>query len=140
MICTAITKRGRRCVWKADATSGLCLNHDPARAEVRGRLAATRGRAGKAAQLRAVEAARAAGRRQSCRLRSTDDLLTELERAVLMLDGSGGDAATRAKAIAAVVAEARAVLKVGDLEAENAELKKLLVERHPELRKHLKVA
>jgi hypothetical protein len=113
----------------------LCIGHaaasgdEAARAEQR-----ARGQRG-----RARLDARASGRRRSTgSLRTTDDLLGALERALREVERSAGDRVARAKAVTAIVAEARATLKASELERENAELKRLLLERHPELRKHLR--
>ena len=38
-ICAGITRDGRRCTLSADASSGMCWLHDPARAEARHRHA-----------------------------------------------------------------------------------------------------
>lgn len=76
-------------------------------------------------------------KRTGCSLRTPDDLLLELERALVRVDNAGGEASAKATAICRLVAEARAVLKAAELETENAELRKLLIERHPELKRHL---
>ena len=133
--CVGTTKAGEPCRFAGWNGTELCVSC-AARAgndEARSVLAA-RGRNGMASQ----KAANAAKRVAAIPLRSTDDLLTALERALATTEQSGGDKVQRAKAVCAIVAEARAVLKATELETENRELKALLLEKHPELARHLK--
>lgn len=138
--CNGLDKSGKPCKfpqrYEVDGR-GLCapcasrVGHEPAKADM-----AARGKKGTASLADARE--RNATSRTS--LRSTDDCLTVLEGALRDAKRSGGDLVARAKAITSIVSEARATLKAAELERENTELKQLLLERHPELRKHLKIA
>ena len=128
--CNATTKAGAPCTFPA-GPSGLCCSHDPARRAEQ----AERGRRGGTKS----GGARKLKRLTACRLRSTEDLLVELEHALGFVQSSGAREAEKADATVKIVREARAVLQAAELERENAELRRLLLERHPELKKHLQV-
>jgi len=85
-------------------------------------------------------AAKAAAKKlTTCDLRTADGQVTQLELALLRVVNSGADAVQKAGAVAKLVSEARATIKAAELETENKQLRELLLERHPELRKQLKV-
>ncbi len=66
------------------------------------------------------------------------DLLAELER--LLLDGDQlPNSANTIKARVGIVQAAHAILESDVLEKENADLRKLLAEKHPDLAKQLRV-
>src|SRR5262249_49081111 len=122
------------CSWPAWEASAFCVTHAAQRGDVAAQTEmAERGRSG--IQKRYARAV--AGRRRAASLRSMDDLLTELERVLVRVEHSGQDAAHKAQVTAKIVSEARAALPAAQLESENRELRKLLVERHPELKRHL---
>lgn len=76
--------------------------------------------------------------REACSLRSVSDLLAELER--LLLDGDQlPNSANTIKARVGIVQAAHAILESDVLEKENADLRKLLAEKHPDLAKQLRV-
>jgi hypothetical protein len=79
-------------------------------------------------------------KRTVCSLRSTNDLLAECEHAMVDLESASGDVTSRVKARISVISEARAILKSEVVEKENSELKALIGEHLPHLRKHLRSA
>lgn len=112
------------------------LSHDPRpeKQEERRAMLAERSRRG-GAKTQENERRR---KRKTCSLRSTDDILTELEQTLIAVDNSAGEVVGKASAKVKLIAEARATLKAAELENENRELRALLLERHPELKKQLK--
>lgn len=124
------------CRFTAAPGEPFALQHDPRperQAERKAYFAAT-GKRG--VEQRAAH--RQARQRRGCSLRTTDDLLGELERVLLDLDRASGDVAARARAKVDLLRTAHMVLKGAELETQNRELRELLLEHHPELRKHLK--
>lgn len=129
------------CRFKADPGHAYFLSHDPTseRQEERQRMMAERGRAGRAQ----VETHRQAAREESAvklsvrtiegQLATLDILLRNLMRAKL-------DAAKVAAAGGQLVKIAREVLASAELEQENRDLKKLIDEKFPDLRRQLKAA
>lgn len=135
--CTGTDKAGDPCKWSTWNDTPLCIacaaraGNADASAEL-----ATRSALGRKQQIKN----RRARQISEAPMRSVDDLLTALERSMLRVENSGGDAIAKAGAVCKLVSEARAVLRAELLETENKELKKLLLERHPELARHLKAA
>lgn len=135
--CSSLTKAGSPCrmgLWNA---TGLCIGHAAAAGDLEAKaMLAARGRSG-VAQMQANRARRQPG---ESKMRTVEDLQTLVERETLHVRRSGADATSRANTVAKLVSLAMELLKVGELARENAELKALLLERHPELRKHLRAA
>lgn len=131
--CSTVGPKGP-CTFVAEY-DGLCLAHGARAGHAQAReVLAARGRAGYA-----KAAANAEERKLTeCSLRTMGEQLTVLERQVLRVENSGADACAKAGAIVKLVSEARATLKAAELERENAELKALLIEKHPELARRLK--
>jgi hypothetical protein len=133
--CTGTDKRGDACRWPAWRDGPVCIacaaraGNAEASAEMRDR--ATKGNKQQAKNKKARQVSEAP-------MRSTDDLLTALERSMVRVENAGGDAIAKAGAVCKLVSEARAVLKAAELEKENSELRTLLLEKHPELRSHLR--
>jgi hypothetical protein len=135
--CAGTFGNGKACFHPAAEGRPYCLLHDPERVEELRAEMARRGRNGREKAAAAMEAYRSA-RRETCSLRTTDDLLSELERALLAVESSKGDVIERETARIKIIAEARATLKAAEFETENRELKRLLIELKPELRGKLK--
>lgn len=133
--CAGTTKAGDACSFGGWNGGPLCLNCAAAagQADARAELS-ERGKRGR----KTVNAALNAAKRESCSLRSIEDLLTELERAVVEVDRSAGDIANRAKVKVQIVAAAHSLLKLEVVEQQNKQLHELLLQYHPELKKHLK--
>jgi hypothetical protein len=132
--CSAITAKGVPCAFPG-SYDGVCLSHAAQAGNSDAReVLRVRGVAGKN-----KARANAEGRKLvSCSLRTTGEQLAVLERQVIRVENSGADACAKAGAIVKLVSEARATLKAGELEGENADLRAILIEKHPELKKHLK--
>jgi hypothetical protein len=134
MKCTAGTKSGSPCGWDA-GPSGLCLAHDPARGEER----RAKARAARSEGIAHQRAARREQRMRSMSLRTVDDIFAVLERTAVRVENSHGDAVARAKALTDIVRVARELLKDDVLSKENAELRKIIAERHPDMARRLKL-
>jgi hypothetical protein len=133
MKCIATTARGMACR-KSARFGAECLGHaarsgNPQAVEVM----RENGRKGMATRIANI----AAGKRQGCSLRTTDDLLSELERALVLVERSGTDAATKATSIVKIVSTAKDVLRTTQAEDDTKTLAKLLLERHPELAQYI---
>lgn len=115
------------------------LSHDsrPERAEERRQMLAERGRAG-ARKMTANRQAARASVAVKLSVRTVDGQLETLDTLLRNLLRSKLDAANVAKAGAALVKVAREVISASELEAENRDLKALIAEKHPELKKMLK--
>lgn len=132
--CGAVTKRGTRCPFSALPGESYCASHLPP--EKRYAVQSARGRLGAAAttiarhrQLRASEAV-------PLDLGSPEAIRAFLEKAARRFTSSSD--APRANAAARLAHTAIELLPVAELKAENAELRRLLVEKHPELTAMLK--
>jgi hypothetical protein len=123
------------CRFAADLGQPFKLAHDNRPERQEARSAAAKVLSDKAAVARAADVE--ARRTRKVALRTTDDFLGELEQALREVGASGGDVATRTRVKVDIIKAAHAILKSTDLETQNAELRKLLIERHPELKKHL---
>jgi len=73
-------------------------------------------------------------------LRTMAELLAPLESSLADVSRSSADAHTKAGAVVKLVGEARQILNAQKLEVENAELRGLLAEKYPELKKQLRIA
>ena len=128
-----------RCRFVAAPGEPYHLSHDPRpeRQELRRQQMSARGVAGAATMSRNRQAVRD---QQAVKLslRTVDGQLDTLDRLLRNLMRSKLNAAEVAKAGAQLVKVAREVLAAGELEQENRDLKSLIAEKFPELRKHLK--
>jgi hypothetical protein len=128
--CAGVSKLGTPCRFTG-TFAGYCAAHIPDETE-RKRVLAERSANGGAAHAENVRRRK----RKECTLRTVADVLTEIERTMLAVDNSGANIVSKATAKARLIAEARATLKASELETENAELRALLLELHPELATH----
>lgn len=134
VVCSATTAAGKPCTWRTHAPSGLCINHDPARTDERNQLRREAGIRGKKVQMERALVEQV----KSVSLRSVADLFPHLERALVEVINSGALAVDKSREIRGIVAAAAELLKANALAEENGELRDLLLEHHPELRKHLR--
>jgi hypothetical protein len=134
--CAGTTKSGTPCHWRTWRNGTLCLNCAAVAGDESARVEqAARGARGRAQQTSNNNARK----RKICSLRNTADLLTELEHQLIEVERAAGDRVQKAKVAVAIVSEARATLKTAELELENRQLREILLEKHPELRRVLKV-
>jgi hypothetical protein len=77
--------------------------------------------------------------RTSCNLRTLEDLLGELERLLLHVEGAG-DRIQQANTIVKIVQAAREIIVAHHLDTENVELRKLLLEHFPNLSERLRLS
>jgi hypothetical protein len=138
--CGAPTNGEKLCTWAAsEGGNGRCWQHAPELADIRKAIMAARSANGgaKAAAIRA--AARVEDADPNATLRNANELLSALERALRRVERSTDEKATDvAKTVAALVEKASAIL-ARTTEAENAELRALIAEKHPDLAKRLKL-
>jgi hypothetical protein len=134
MATCCVTKSGGRCP-KPELGPGLPCGLHQADPEARRAFLSAQGARGRRKRLKNE----AAARRRVCSLRCTDDFLGELERLLVKVEASGAEMVNKAQTVVKIISEARSVLKAAELETENAELKKLLLQHHPELKSHLRI-
>lgn len=136
--CNASCKDGSPCTFAPWAGGAHCLPHAAAAGDeaARGELQ-RRGEKG-----RQTRTARAIERLDEEDGENTFDsvrhLLAALMHAYRNVRRCNESATAKANAIQRLVSTAADLLKANELEATNRELRELLLERHPELRKHLK--
>jgi hypothetical protein len=139
--CGAETSNGGACRWPAsEGGNGKCWRHAPELEGVRmAHLAVTSARGGRiTAQVKRAERAEF-DKVKDATLRTADDLLSALERALRRVECASAEKATeRAKTVASIVEKAAAIL-ARSTEAENAELRALIAEKHPDLARRLKI-
>jgi hypothetical protein len=126
--CQGRTRKGGACPNAASEGRVFCVLHDPDRIEERSKLLAERGRNG--ARKRAERKRQTA---ETVALQTVADMRGALERALAAVEASGADPIARANAVSRVVAAALNLHRTGELEAEVAELRRLVCERFPEL-------
>ena len=133
-MCSATTVNGNPCSFTAKY-AGMCVSH----ASKAGNPAAKE----EMRQRGANGTAKARINRDSARLatppplRTVEDLLRVLERALMKVENSGCDAVQKANAAAKMVERAQAILKDG-LEREVTDLHALISEHMPHLKKRLR--
>ncbi len=122
--CQGRTKAGKACPWRSEPGELFCTHHHPQREEERRAAYAQRGRAGarKKAQNRVVAAAHAA-------LSSATAIREALERALAQVESSGGDATSKAHAVARICSVALDSLRTLELERQVEELRALVEAR-----------
>lgn len=134
--CGAPTKAGIECRMAPIDETGRCIGHHPDEA-YRARVMSERGTNGRAK----VEGNRAAAREGiagKMSLRTLDGQLTAIDAVLRDVMRCKLDATKRAAAVASLVKVAREVLSADEIQTENRDLRALILERMPELKKHLK--
>jgi hypothetical protein len=127
------------CPFVADEGQPFKLAHDP-RPEMADARRAAMSEAGKQGAASRARQRAAAGEERSAKqtVRTTDGQLTAIDTVLRAVMRDRMDSSKRASAVATLVKVAREVLAADELQAENRDLRALIAERMPELRKHLK--
>lgn len=133
--CVTPKKDGGVCPWPLWNGTDKCLSH-AAQAGDASACAEMRRRSDLSHEKRR-ENTRAA-KRLSCDLSSWKGLLEEVQLVTLDVVNSGVGTAQKATCISRLVETALKVMTFAKLEKENAELKELLIDFHPELKKKLR--
>lgn len=126
VVCEGVTRMGNRCGRPAIEGGTLCPAHHPDPA-VRSAYAAENGRKGAEAR----RAAKAEMTVEPRSLRTVDDLLSALETALSLVEGSVAAADKRAASIVRLVSAAHEIMR-GEVEKNARRLAEIL-ESHPEL-------